>query len=200
MSLRPWSLLGKQPLLTTRIFRVMEERWRSPRTQVEGAYAVVDSPDWVNVVALDRQGGMVLIRQFRFGTGQFTLEVPGGMVDPGEAPSVAAERELREETGYRAGRLVDLGYIEPNPAIFNNRAHMFLAQDCEREGDLCLDPGEDIEVLVEPVEQALTRWQRGEISHALVSVALSRFVLWRQGLLDLSSSTRRNAAMLGENP
>lgn len=185
MALKSWTQGDKRELLKTAIFRLFAEGWRSPRTGVEHTFSVIDSPDWVNVVALDRQGAMVLIRQFRFGTGQVTLEVPGGMVDPGETPRATAERELREETGYRAGRLTDLGFIFPNPAIQNNKAHMFLAEDCEREGELLLDAGEDIEVVPIPVAEVFALLRSGEISHALVAVALQRFAMYRDGTLAL---------------
>jgi ADP-ribose pyrophosphatase len=198
--LAPWALLEKQVAVQTRIFRVIFERWLSPRTGLEGTFSVIDSPDWVNVVATDLHDNVIMIRQFRFGTAQFTLEVPGGMVDPGEQPLATAERELYEESGYRAQQIVPLGFIEPNPAIFNNRAHMFWAQGCERVGEQVLDAGEDIEVVPMPVEQVLGLLHGGQITHALVSVALSRFELYRGGFLSLDTSTRRNAAMLGEKP
>jgi 8-oxo-dGTP pyrophosphatase MutT (NUDIX family) len=185
MTLKPWTKLGRSELLVTRIFTLFAERWVSPRTGNEHVFSVIDSPDWVNVVAFDTQGQLILIRQFRFGTGAFTLEVPGGMVDPGEDPRKTAERELREETGYRAGSIADLGFIYPNPAIQNNKAHMFLAEGCVLEGAAELDAGEDIEIALYSLEQALRALQTGEISHALVAVALQRFLLHREGKLAL---------------
>lgn len=185
MSLKPWLSFGRELLAETRIYRVYLERFQSPRTGLEGRYSVIDSPDWVNIVALDKLGNMLMIRQFRFASGEITLEVPGGMVDPGEAPRLTAERELREETGYRCERLVDLGFIEPNPAILNNKAHMFLAEGCEPDGAQRLDDGEDIEVLPMPIEHVFELLKRGEITHALVAVALQRFDLYRNGQLKL---------------
>lgn len=211
-TLKVWTLLEKQVAFQTRIFRIVLARWLSPRTELENTFSIVDSADWVNVVALDKAGNLVMIRQFRFGTERFTLEVPGGMVDPGERPSDAAERELYEESGYRAERLIDLGFVEPNPAIFNNRAYMFLAEGCVRTGAQVLDDAEDIEVVTLPVAEALSLLRSGAISHALVAVALQRFELYSAGLLALDAasrasgaeprddSTRRNAAMLGEKP
>lgn len=187
--LKGWTLLDKTLGFQARIFRLVLARWRSPRNQFEHTYTVIDSPDWVNVVALDQAGQLVMIRQFRVGSESFTLEVPGGMVDPGEHPRDTAERELYEESGYRAERLIDLGFIEPNPAIFNNRAHMFLAEGCVRAGAQVLDEAEDIEVVTLPVDEALRMLHDGRISHALVAVALHRFELYRAGLLDLGASS-----------
>lgn len=184
-ALKAWIKRGSGLLIETRIFRLMAERWVSPRTGVEHTFSVIESPDWVNVVALDTDGRLLLIRQFRFGTGEFTIEVPGGMVDPGEDPSVTAARELREETGYRAASIVNLGFIYPNPAIQNNKAHMFLAEGCVLEGAPLFDPGEDIEVVPTPLSDVFDMLYRGEISHALVAVALQRFELLRQGKLSL---------------
>ena len=96
--LKPWTFLSRAELTKTRIYRILTERWRSPRTGLEHDFSVIDSADWVNVLALDEAGSAVLLRQFRFGSRAFTLEVAGGMVDPGEAPEHAAARELREET------------------------------------------------------------------------------------------------------
>jgi ADP-ribose pyrophosphatase len=186
MALLPWTLLDKALGFQTRIFRVVLERWRSPRTGEEATYSVIDSPDWVNVVALDTLGNMVLIRQFRFGSAQFTLETPGGMVDPGELPSLTAERELYEESGYRAERIIDLGYAEPNPAIFNNKVHMFLAEGCQRVGNQVLDAGEDIEVVPVPVPDVMNMLRTGQITHALVAVALQRYQLHLSGQLALA--------------
>jgi ADP-ribose pyrophosphatase len=198
--LRPWTFLSSRLLVETRIFKLLAECWQSPRTGEEHTFSNVDSPDWVNVVALDTEGRMLLIRQFRFGTRTFTLEVPGGMVDPGEEPRATAERELREETGYAAARITSLGFCEPNPAIFNNRCHLFLAEGCTRQTELVLDPGEDIEVLPTPESEVFELLHTGGITHALVMVALSRYALYRRGELRLSASTLPNAAKLGTNP
>jgi 8-oxo-dGTP pyrophosphatase MutT (NUDIX family) len=185
MALADWTLIDKTLALQTRIFKVLLARYRMPRTGQESTFSVVDSPDWVNVVALDKQENLILIRQFRVGMAAFTIEVPGGMVDPGEQPRDTAARELYEESGYRAERIIDLGFVEPNPAIFNNRAHMFLAEGCEHAGAQVLDEGEDIEVVPTPVVEVLRMLHSGQITHALVHVALSRYELYAAGQLAL---------------
>jgi ADP-ribose pyrophosphatase len=200
MGLERWTLLEQTTIATTRIFRLLAERWRSPRTGVESVFTNLAAPDWVNVVALDTDGRMLLVKQFRFGTREFTLEVVGGMCDPGEHPRDTAVRELREETGYVGKTVTELGFCEPNPAIFDNRAHMFLIEGCERVGELVLDEGEDIEVVPTEVDEVMELLSSGQVTHALVAVALQRFDLHRRGLLRLSASTLPNAAKLGTKP
>jgi ADP-ribose pyrophosphatase len=180
MPLKPWVLLGSKQIAETRIFKLLQDRWVSPRTGQEHTFSSIESADFVNVLGVTTDDRLLMIRQFRFGTREFTLEVAGGMVEPGEDHALTAVRELREETGYVGKTCQYLGYCLPNPAIFNNRAHMYLIEGCERDGELVLDPGEDIEVTPTPVEEVLGQWRAGEIKHALVSVALSRLDLIRR--------------------
>jgi 8-oxo-dGTP pyrophosphatase MutT (NUDIX family) len=133
---------------------------------------VLDAPLWVNVVPRLPDGRVVLVRQWRFGIGAPTLEIPGGMVEPGEEPAAAAARELLEETGYRAGRIEPLGEVEPNPAFLANRCHTFLATDLERVGEPVGDGEEELEVVLERLEDLPRRVAAGEIRHALVVAAL----------------------------
>src|SRR6476469_5123856 len=87
---------------------------------------VLDVPDWCNIIPVRKDGRIVMVRQFRFGAWQPSLEIPGGIVDPGEDPQTAAVRELAEETGYRPARVIALGHVHPNPALQPNRCHSFL--------------------------------------------------------------------------
>lgn len=174
--MRPWETVGGADTSDFRIFRVRRFLARSPRTGDARPFTVLECPDWVNVIARTPDGSLVLVRQYRHGTGEDTLEIPGGMVDPGEEPARAAARELREETGFAGEEPVLLGVVEPNPAIQTNRCHTYLIDGCRRVADAAPDPGEDLEVEVMPEADVLAAARDGRIRHALVLCAL---LWWR---------------------
>lgn len=172
--IKPWPLLHTRTITENRIFKLAGNACRSPRTGQEHEFYVLECPDWVNIVPLTDGGDVVMVRQFRHGTRDFTLEIPGGMVDPTDRdPAEAAAREMREETGYRADSVRHLGSIEPNPAIQGNRCHSYLATGLTHEGAPELDGTEDVEVVTVPLGSVPGCITRGEISHALVVVAFT---------------------------
>jgi ADP-ribose pyrophosphatase len=168
-----WKLVSAELILRRRIFNVWQQRRRSPRTGREHDFDVLETSDWVNVVPVTPDRRVILVRQFRHGIGQTTLEVPAGLIDPEDAsPSHAGARELREETGYGAADLIPLAVVHPNPALQNNRCHIFLARDARRVGEVQWDGTEEIAVELVPVAEIGARIDSGEISHALAVTAL----------------------------
>jgi 8-oxo-dGTP pyrophosphatase MutT (NUDIX family) len=177
---RPWPKLATRRGEHMVLFRPRWDTLRNPRTDEEMERLVLETPDWVNIVAMSESKRLVCVRQFRFGTGEITLEIPGGALDPREPHEEAARRELREETGYTAERWTYLGFVEPNPAFQDNRCHHWLAEGARRTHDLELDSGEDIKVVELPLDEVRERIARGEIRHSLVLTALARVLDLRQ--------------------
>jgi 8-oxo-dGTP pyrophosphatase MutT (NUDIX family) len=118
------------------------------------------------------------VEQFRHGIDASTLETIGGLCDPEEAPALSAQRELLEETGFQAGRWVELGSCAPNPAIQNNRCHFYLALDCVPVAGLDLDPSEELRVWAAPWAEVDLMLRDGRMDHALVLVAMLRLFQW----------------------
>lgn len=178
-----WEKLERRKVFGGEIYTVYRERSRCLEDGREHEFDILESVDWVNVVALTPAGNLLLVRQFRHGTGELTVEIPGGMIDHGETPEQAARRELSEETGYQAEHWEALGMVEPNPAFQTNRTYTFLARAAVPAGRQHLDENERIEVLEWPLGNVWRLVENGTIRHALVICAL--FHLLRHGDLAL---------------
>ncbi|HET6204068.1 MAG TPA: NUDIX hydrolase [Planctomycetota bacterium] len=170
---RPWRIVASEPLASVRVFRIRGDWAVSPRTGEVSRFTILEGREWVNVVALTDVGEIVMVRQYRHGAREVTLEIPGGIIDEGERPAQTAARELREETGYRARSIESLGWCWPNPATQTNRLHAFLALGCRRVGRVQPDPREDLEPVVVPFDRIPSLVAKGAIRHALVLAALS---------------------------
>lgn len=166
-----WKLGARAPGHDYKIFRSSFLEAFHPRTGAPKRFSLLECVDWVNVIALTPDQRVVLIRQYRPGVDRICLEIPGGMVDPGETPEEAAARELAEETGYVAKRWKKLGVAAPNPAIQNNTLHSYLAEDAEPAVAQRLDGGEVIALETQPLSEVHAMLRDGRIDHALVIAA-----------------------------
>ncbi len=174
---QPWPLLSSRQGPDLVICRARFDRLRNPRTGAAFDRLVLEAPDWVNVIAVTHEREVVLVKQYRFGTGAVALEIPGGVLDPGEDSRAAAERELREESGFTAERWRYLGSVQANPAFLTNTCHHWLAEDARcTERELALDEGEDIAVELVPAADLPAYVADGRIAHSLVVAALARWI------------------------
>lgn len=135
--------------------------------------------DWCNVIAITPEREVVCIWQYRFGTERLELEIPGGVIEPGESPLATATRELREETGYEAEHVEELGSTSPNPALQGNTCHFFLATGARKTAATKFDEHEDIEVVLVPESEIAKLIDDGMLRHSLAIVALERYLRHR---------------------
>ena len=163
------------------LFNVQLHTMRNPRNDHHMTRLVLETTEWVNIVAVTPSAELVIVYQYRSGVDKITAEIPGGMVDEGEAPLAAAKRERQEETGYTAQEWRYLGAVEPNPAIHNNLCHHWLALNVVKTADISLDDGEDIQVECLTMEEIRAEMACGRFSHSLALSALSRVPeIWLQ--------------------
>ena len=174
---KPWKVVSSTRDRSYRVFSLRTDRAISPRTGKTHRFFILESSSWVNVIPLTPQQEVVMVRQYRHGTQEVTLEIPGGLVEEWDTPEDAARRELLEETGYYASQTDFLGMVHPNPAIQNNRCYTYLAKDVVPAGKQNLDEKEDIDVLLYPVEDVPRLIRDGKITHSLVLAAFYRFFI-----------------------
>lgn len=173
---KDWRTESSAYITKDRWFTLRQDRVRLPNGSVIDPYSVVESPDWVTVVATTTTDELVLIRQYRHAIGRVGLELPGGFVDD-EDPISGGQRELIEETGFGGGTWRTLESVAPNPAVFNNWNYWVLAEGVERVADPSFDEGEDLVLDLRPIPSCMDLITSGEIFHALHVGALLRYLI-----------------------
>jgi 8-oxo-dGTP pyrophosphatase MutT (NUDIX family) len=173
--------------MTIKPWKILETHYLRPRFRIDTCElangnlldaTIFEFHPWANIVALTRNGEVVLVKQYRHGVCEALLEFPGGVVEEDEDPIIGAQRELLEETGYKASKLIEIGRIYPNPAFQTNTLFCYLALDAEKVSDQNLDAGEDIEVHLMPLDELVETAKRGEFSHALMTAVLFQALVY----------------------
>ena len=129
---KKWKILSSEYLVQRPWLTARRDVAELPDGRVNNEYYVLEYPDWVNIIAITKDGKMVMERQYRHVLGKTCYELPCGVIEAGETPLEAAKRELLEETGFAGGEWQEWMTLSPNPATCTNLAHSFLVTGVER--------------------------------------------------------------------
>jgi 8-oxo-dGTP pyrophosphatase MutT (NUDIX family) len=176
-----WKETASRSVADCRIFDVASSE-RESADGKSGTFYLVNALDWAGVIpVVDSPEGrmIVMIRQYRHGTGRLCLELPGGAIEKGEDPTIAVSRELVEETGYAPEMILPIGNLSPNPAFMTNSFHAFVAEGCRLVRPQSLDEHEEIEVLLVPEREAIDLVVAEDNAHALMTAALFLYMRYR---------------------
>jgi ADP-ribose diphosphatase len=173
LKVRKWLTVETRTVYCTPIFDLNRRRSSHPRRGQHDFY-LLEVPNWVNIIPLTARNEVVMVRQFRHGIGGFTLEIPGGMMEPDDAdPADAARREMVEESGYDSPDIIALGRVHPNPAMQGNYCYTYLARGVRKVAEPVADGAEETQVKLVPMRDVAGLIASGKISHALVIAAFS---------------------------
>lgn len=172
-----WQVRSQKTDYKNRIFTMRNLDCMHNSKNVQNDFYIIDTFNWVNVIALTTDGKFILVKQHRLGTDELSIETPGGVIDEGENPEDCAVRELREETGYTGKSVHMLKSLWVNPAIMSNRITFYLIEGCEPSASQDLDDAEDIEVLTVTVNELRDMITDGRFTHSIALNGLGLYFL-----------------------
>ena len=170
-----WKTLSSKQLIDRPWMRVRCDKVQLPDGRVHEEYYVLSYPSWVNVIAETEEGDIILERQYRHGLDIVSTEICAGVMEEGETPLEAAQRELEEETGYGGGEWKEIMTVAPNPGVMDNLCHCFYAKRVRKTCEQHLDDTEDIDVFLCPKQEVKQMLIRGEFIQALMVAPLWKF-------------------------
>ncbi len=175
--MKKWRTIESQVLFQSSYARFRKEVCEIEVGRIMPSYYILDVRDWVNVVAITREGKIILVRQYRHAAKNITIEIPGGAIDKnGESPEEAARRELLEETGFEAGRQIFESRHFPNPALQSNQLWTYIFIDCVKKAEPNWDEFEELEIDLVSFNELKEKVHGGQISHSLILASL--FLAW----------------------
>lgn len=172
---RKWGIIDSEYLIRRPWLTARRDRVKLPTGVEIPEYYVLEYPDWVNVIAITKEGKFVLVRQYRHGIGETRYEICAGVCEPGEEPLVSARRELYEETGYGNGNWVKLMTISANASTMTNSTHCYLATDVEHISTQHLEETEDLTVHLLSKEEVKELLLNDEVKQALMAAPLWKY-------------------------
>ena len=174
--MKKWTRSNIKDVLRARIFKYQTVESTSSDGRMTGLFDVVRTANWVNVLAINTNNEIVLVKQYRHGTDEITLELPAGAIEKDEEPLIAAKRELAEETGHTGGQWKSLGAVKVNPAFMTNTCYFYLAEGVEKTQEQNLDPLEEVDVVYHTLDKVKELVNNNIIDHSLSQLGVARYL------------------------
>ena len=175
-TIKEWKVLESEYLVRRPWLTARRDRLELPDGRIIPEYYVLEYPDWVNVIAITKDGQFVMERQYRHAARKISLELPCGVMEERETPLEAAQRELLEETGFGGGQWKKLMELSPNPSAMSNMTHCFLAIGVEKIAEQHLDETEELSVLFMTKEEVKRMLNENQICQALMVAPLYKYI------------------------